>query len=141
MGLWTICLECPPNLIVLNSASWVATILGLYPSHCFIYLIKVHHVPLTFTFLPELIQDLEVRSLTRGFLHTVNGNITKYIKLCHIFIDSCDLLCVHCPREKHYSNRKCHFFPFLLFFVVGLEFMACTLSLSISSFLWWVFLR
>jgi hypothetical protein len=33
MVLWIICLECPPTMIVLNSASWVAKILGL-THHC-----------------------------------------------------------------------------------------------------------
>jgi hypothetical protein len=76
----------------------------------FSFLSQVLHGPVSCTNLPEHIQHVEVRSLTREFLHKVNGYITKYIKLCHIFVGSCDLIHVHCLREKHYSNSKCHSF-------------------------------
>jgi hypothetical protein len=81
----------------------------------FSFLSQVHHVPVSCTSLPELVQDIEIRGLARGFLHKVNGYITKYIKLCHIFVGSCDLIHVHCLREKHYSNSKCHSFTFFSF--------------------------
>jgi hypothetical protein len=81
----------------------------------FSYLSQVHHVLVSCTSLPELIQDLDVRSVTKEFVHKVNGYITKYVKLCHIFIGSCDHTYVHCPKEKHCSNRKHHSFTFSIF--------------------------
>jgi hypothetical protein len=82
---------------------------------CFAYLSQVPHVLFTCTAVPELMQDLQINSLSRE-IHKGVMVAWKDIKQFHKFIDSCGLIQVHTPREKQYSNRNyLSFFDYLLY--------------------------
>jgi hypothetical protein len=80
-------------------------------TYLFYILSQVQHVPFSCTTLPELVQDLKIKSYHRIFSQRSDDYTKLYQTLSQIY-SHCSLIHVPTPREK--QNRKHHYFSVYL---------------------------